>query len=99
MLSGLYLLDKLERPFLLLGIFLFLLPIHLVTNLIWHIPGLADRLMYGLRLKRQKRLASVVSDGMIANMRFRGFNMTTGSVDLEELDNEDLPARDDWESF
>jgi hypothetical protein len=98
LLSGLYLLDRLERPFLLLGIFVFLMPCHLLINLLWQIPGLSDRLAYGMRLGRHKDRRAASSD-VIPGMRFRGFNMASGLVDLDDVSNEDIPAAEDWQSL
>jgi hypothetical protein len=52
------------RPFLLFGIFAFVLPTFVVFNFLWHIPYLSDRLMFGISLRRRSALRSVlVADG------------------------------------
>jgi hypothetical protein len=49
---------------LLFGIFAFVLPSYVLFNVIWHIPYLSDRLMYGLSLRRKPALRNVlIGDG------------------------------------
>lgn len=99
LLSGLFLLDKMERPFLLAGLFVFLMPCHLLISLVWQIPGVSDRVAYGIQLRSSSPRTARFSGKPNLGNRFRGFNMTSGFVELEDMSNEDIPASEDWQSL
>lgn len=98
-IAGLYLVETVDRPVLMVSISIVLIPIHIVWSLIWAIPLLSHWLMYSIKLVPKvnpEELAQTSHPSQWGIMGMGGFNTFAGPDDFNELPSFDFEGDEDF---
>jgi hypothetical protein len=90
-IGGLFLVDTIDRPVLMISISAVLIPVHIVFNLLWAIPYLSDILMYSIMLRPKVNPDDISRipprwNGMTGG----GFNAFASPDEIDELPSFDF---------
>lgn len=101
MIGGLYLVETVDRPILMISISVVLIPIHAVWSILWAIPYVSEFLLYSIPLRAKVHLDELTrnsSPPWSSMMMMNPFNSFAGPDDFNELPNfdfdDDFPDQD-----